>query len=74
MSVCIHCNQCHSKSVINISKSETAEFKRLYYSCINPHCRYTFVSHLLFSHTLSPYSKRMPDTALEKSHRIQSTQ
>ena len=74
MSVRVSCNQCHSKSVINSSKSETPEFKTLYCSCTNPHCGHTFVSHLSFSHTLSPSAKCMPDTTLDKLHRMHSTQ
>ncbi|WP_067522403.1 ogr/Delta-like zinc finger family protein [Endozoicomonas ascidiicola] len=54
MSVRVRCNRCNEIATIQDSVEDSAEFKTLYCTCNNHECGHAFVTHLTFSHTLSP--------------------
>ena len=60
MSVRVICNRCENIAVIHSSNIESTDLKTLYCLCSNPFCGHTLVTHMSFSHTLSPSALDIP--------------
>ena len=64
MSVRVRCNRCLEPAVIQDSSEDSIDFKKLY--CVCGKCGHGFVSHLTFSHSISPSTLDFPPEVIDR--------